>query len=194
MKPDSSRVLAAIDRNFDEANSAIDKLTAHDCLCRTVYGSGVGTDARTGFFAIARQALFNDMLAGAIRIFDDHKDVASLWYIIRCNEGAAARAAAACGISIADLLTIAPKLRHIRDKTHFHIDRKMVGNHPSSVWADADISDEELGAALRNAAALLAAIRQALFGGELRRVTAYDGADVQRIVDAYAASADGARE
>jgi hypothetical protein len=182
MKPDSLRVIAAINRNFAEANDAILKLTAYRSLCEAGFSR-----AGTGFFAIAAQALFNDMIAGAIRIFDDHKDVASIWYVIRCNQPAAQRAAQACGIAIDDLRSIAPKLRHVRDKTHFHIDRKAVTD-PSSVWAYADISDDALGNALHNAALLLAKIKQHVSGGELDSIGAYDGSDVRQIINAYLAS------
>jgi len=42
------------------------------------------------------------------------------------NEAAAHRAARACGIDMDELRSIVPKLRHIRDKTHFHIDKRTV--------------------------------------------------------------------
>jgi hypothetical protein len=181
MKPDRLRVIAAINRNFTEANAAILKLTAYNSLSEAGFGY-----AETSFFAIVNQALFNDMIAGAIRIFDDHKDVASLWYVIRCHDAAARKAARDCGIDIDELKAITPRLRHVRDKTHFHIDRKAVTN-PSSVWTYADISGQRLGSALRNAAILLAKIKQDVFGGELERLSPYDGSDVRHIIDAYAA-------
>jgi len=182
MRPADARFLAAINRNFAEANNAILKLTAYNCLneAKFIYTG-------TSFFVIAHQALYNDMIANAIRIFDDHKEAGSLWYIIRCNEHAAKKAAEACGINIDDLKAIAPKLRHIRDKTHFHIDRRTVEN-PSLVWIDANISGHEFTNALHNAALLLAKIKQDVFGVEMDKLTPYDGSDVKHIIDAYAAT------
>lgn len=182
MKPDDARIHAAIMRSFAEANSAILKLTAYNKLCTAGF-----TYSGMSFFVIADQALFNDMIASAIRIFDDHKEAGSLWYIIRCNEAAAQKAAEACGISINELRKLVPKLRHIRDKTHFHIDRRAVEN-PSVVWSDADLSGGELTDALHNAALLLAKIKYDVFGGELEKLTPYDGSDVQMIIDAYTAA------
>jgi hypothetical protein len=180
MRPDDARLLAAINRSFAEANNAILKLTAYNRLNEAEF-SYMGTS----FFVIAQQALYNDMIASAIRIFDDHKEAGSLWYIIRCNQSAAKKAATACGINIDDLKAIVPKLRHIRDKTHFHIDKRSVEN-PSLVWRDADISGQEFTTVLHNAARLLAKIKQDVFGAEMDQLTPYDGSDVRHIIDAYA--------
>jgi len=87
-------------------------------------------------------------------------------------------------VSIDKLHEIVPKLRHIRDKTHFHIDRKAV-EAPKEVWKDADISGNELTRALYDAAALIAKIKQETYGGELQQLVAYDGSDVHQIVKAY---------
>lgn len=181
MRPDDARLLAAINRSFAEADNAILKLTAYNCL------SEAGCiHTGTSFFAIAKQALYNDMIASAIRIFDDHKEAGSLWYIIRCNQPAANKAAAACCINMDDLKAIVPRLRHIRDKTHFHIDKRTVEN-PSLVWREADISGQEFTTVLHNAARLLAKIKQDVFGAEMEQLTSYDGSDVQHIIDAYTA-------
>ena len=123
MRHDDARILAAINRNFAEADSALLKLAAYNRLNQAGF-----TFTGMSFFVIAAQALFNDMIAGAIRIFDEHKEAGSLWYIIRCNEPAAQKAANACGIDMDELKAIVPKLRHIRDKTHFHIDKRNVEN------------------------------------------------------------------
>jgi hypothetical protein len=182
MKPDHVRVLAAIDRNFAEANDALMELTAYDSLRRARL-----SDARPNFFAIAEQALFNDMVAGAIRVFDDHKDVASLWYVMRCHRAVAQGAAQACGIDIDELKSITARLRHIRDKIHFHIDRHAV-TEPALVWTHANISTGQFSHALHAAALLLAKIRQEVYGGEPESIAAYDGSDVERIIAAYAAA------
>jgi hypothetical protein len=188
MKPNRARVLAALNRNFAEANNAILKLAA----CNSLREAGL-PQAGMSFFVIADQALFNDMVASAIRLFDDHKEAGSLWYIIRCHAQVARKAAATCGISIEELCRIIPKLRHIRDKTHFHIDRRAV-EEPSLVWSAADISGDELTSALHNAALLLATIKQDIYGGDLEQLTDYDGSDVQEIVDAYFVARDMKRQ
>jgi len=104
------------------------------------------------------------------------------------NEAAARRAARACGIDMDELQRIVPKLRHIRDKTHFHIDKRTVED-PAMVWSDANLSRGELTKALRNAAVLLANIRNHVHGENGDVLTRYDGADVSMIVDACAEAA-----
>ena len=182
MKPDEARVLAALNRNFSEADHAILKLTAYNSLKRCVASS-----AGTRFFTIAEQTLYNDMIAGAIRIFDDHKEAGSLWYIIRCFRNVAQNIAMTCGIDMDALRKIVPKLRHIRDKTHFHIDRRTVAE-PDLVWTNAGLGYDELTNALHDAATLLTKIKQEVYGGEMNRLTPYDGSDVKQIVEAYIAS------
>ena len=184
MDNNENRLRAALKRNFAEVNNAILKRTAYNQLCTAGFNyTGMS------FFVIADQALFNDMIASAILVFDDHKDVSSLWYIIRSNEAAAKKAAAACGINIEKLREIVPKLRRIRDKTHFHIDRKAV-EAPKEVWKSADISGDELTDALYGAAKLITQIKKEIFGGDLEELTPYDGSDVHEIVKAYMAFRD----
>lgn len=181
MKPDEERLLAALKRNFAEANNAILKLTAYNKLCEVDF-----TYRGMSFFVIAMHALYNDMIAHAIRIFDDHKEAGSHWYIVRCSNGIVHKAAKTCNIDIEELRRIVPKLRHIRDKTHFHIDRRAVAE-PRKVWADADITGNEFTNALHNAATLLAKIKQEAFGGELDSLIPYDGSDVRQIIETYKA-------
>lgn len=188
MKPDKARVLAALNRNFAEADDAILKLTAFDRLDETGVTGLPGT--RPGFLVLAKQALYNDALGSAIRIFDEHKESGSLWYIMRCHGKAAQKAANACEISIDALRDIVPRLAHIRNKTHFHIDRKALDN-PSLIWRNAAIGADTISDALRNAALLLAGIKQEIYGGEMDVLTPYDGSDITRIVRAYAASYTG---
>jgi hypothetical protein len=187
MENKGNRLQAALKRNFAELNKAILNRTAYNQLCKAGF-----TYTGPSFFVITAQALFNDIIARAIRVFDDHKDVTSIWYIIRCNEGAAKKAAAACGTSIESLRAIVPKLRQIRDKTHFHIDREAV-EAPQEVWKRAGMSGNELTDALYGAATLIANIKREIYGGELDEPTPYDGSDVHEIVNAYMAFRDTGR-
>lgn len=178
MRPDDSRVLAAIRRNFEEADQAILKLTAYRALNHAqLAGNGVN------FLVLAGNALLNDALASAIRIFDDHKEAGSFWYVIRCCAGADLAAAKACNVNIADLKSIAPRLQFVRNRTHFHIDRRAL-DMPPGVWDQARLSIDELAAALESAARLLAQLRQDLYGGGLEGLTPYDAADIAGIVAA----------
>ncbi|SNS87573.1 hypothetical protein SAMN06265795_10873 [Noviherbaspirillum humi] len=182
MKPHTARVLAALNRNFAEANEALLQLTAYQRLNE----AGI-SQAGVDFLAIAAGALYDGMIGGAIRIFDNHKEAGSLWYIIRCHRAIAQLTADRLGISLEQLRGIVPRLLHIRNKTHFHIDRKALDN-PATIWSDAGITVEGIAAALLDAARLLAGIKQAIYGGDPDQLTPYDGADVTAIVAAWRAA------
>lgn len=179
MSVDNTRLIAAIDRNFAEINNAILKLKAYNSLCASKF-----SHAGMSFFFIAHQALFNDMIANAIRVLDKHKDAASLWYIIKCNEAVSKKIANQLDINVENILLLSKKLRHIREKTHFHIDKDSVVQ-PKSVWKTADISGSEFVKLLDDVANYLAHIKKEMFGGELLVVTKYDALDVKQIVSAY---------
>lgn len=138
------------------------------------------------FFVIAAHALYNDLIAHAIRVLDEHCDATSFWYILKCNEAVAERAAKAAQLDLDGLKVLSSKLRHVREKTHFHIDKKSVKD-TKSVWKEADIRGGDLAQALRAMASTVARIKKDIFGGDLEEVTEYDGSDIERIVKAYEA-------
>ena len=74
MKPanDTSNLKATIQRNFNELNNAILKLTALEELRKLEL-----TYCRMSFFVIAEHALYNDLLAHAIKVLDEHRDAMS---------------------------------------------------------------------------------------------------------------------
>lgn len=182
MTHDSSTLQAAIGRNLAELNNAILKLTARDELVRQNL-----TYARMSFFVVAEQALYNDMIAHAIRVLDEHRDAMSFWYVLRCNEAAVKRNAKIANLDVEELRVLSSKLRLVREKTHFHIDRMSV-KAPKSVWKEADITGSVFTQALRAMASTLAHTKKELFGGELETVTEYDGSDVPKIVKAFEAA------
>ena len=182
MTHDNSTLRAAIDRNFAELSNAILKLTAHDELVRQKISY-----VRMSFFVIAEHALYNDMIAHAIKVLDEHHDALSFWYILRSHEGAVRSAAKAAKLDLEALRVLSAKLRTVREKTQFHIDRMSV-RAPKSVWEEADIPGREFAETLRAVAETLARTRQGVFGGELETVTEYDGSDVPRIIKAVEAA------
>jgi hypothetical protein len=175
----NTRLLAAIERTFAEVNNGLLKLVAYNAICRANI-----TYARMSFFVVASHALHNDMVSHAIRALDEHRDSASFWYVKRCNERATTLAARAAGIDLATLKCTSTKLRRIREKTHFHVDRDAVAN-PAHVWQTAGVTGDEFNGALRAVAAIMSGVKVNVFGGEPLDVTEYDGSDVKRIVKAY---------
>lgn len=179
MTHDHTRLKAAVKRTFAEANNAILKLTAYNSLCREDISY-----ARMSFFAIVQHALYNDMVAHAIRVMDEHRDVSGFWYIHKCQSALVERTVSKAGSELATLKCTSEKLRHIREKTHFHIDRTAVQS-PTEVWKSAGVTGDEFSITLRVVAQVASAVNADALGGEPLDVTEYDGSDVHRIVAAF---------
>ncbi|WP_338765668.1 hypothetical protein [Massilia sp. METH4] len=189
MRPDSHKVRAVIERNVAELDHAAMKLAAHGALPDTPGVGPANAPADTGaatFLALARQALYNDALSGTLRVFDDHKDAHSLWYVLRCQRKEAIAAAAACGIGLEALEETSARLRRIRNRTQFHIDRQSIGDPPET-WHRPPVDAGELAAAVHAAAALLAAVAHLLDPqAPPLRLSPYDGADARALLRAAA--------
>lgn len=180
----SSTLNAAISRNFAELSNALVKLTAHNELAKLdISYTGLS------FFAIAQHALYNDVLSHVIRVLDEHKDAMSFWYVFRSNNELVSEVLHNKGLNFTALNCLSEKIKLIRNKTHFHIDRKFVTD-PESVWEKADIDGLVLSEALLAMAQTLACIKYKLYGGVIETVTPYSGSDIPQILKAYK-SADG---
>ena len=99
-------------------------------------------DHPTGSIILAQSfsALIGDRLARLIRILEDSEETASFWYLHRCEPTNVAQ-----DVDIARLkdLSSRSKLKLIRDKTFFHIDKDRVADS-QAVYAQADIFANEL--------------------------------------------------
>jgi hypothetical protein len=132
------------------------------------------------FFRITYQALFNDMVSHMIKVLDLHRDSASFWYIYNCKrkEIDAMFSPTTMGINHIELL--ADKLKHIRDKTHFHIDKDALFD-PKKVWKDADISTAELKMVMQHLLDVLYRLHFDHFGNEFP-MPEYTGDDAYNLV------------
>lgn len=177
---ESSTIEATIQRNLLELNNAILKVTAHDELVK----QGL-TYTEMSFFVIAQHALYNDILTHAIRVLDEHRDAMSFWYLLRCKEGIVFKQAAQkVGLDLEKLKDLSAKLKSIRNKTLFHIDRRSV-RQPEAVWMQAEIIGSALFKALNEMFETLAIAKRDHFDGEFETITKYDGSDIAKIIKAY---------
>ena len=168
---------AALERNLAETSNAILKRRALIGLHSA--DSSHGLD----FFRVVAHALYNDLIAHAARVFDRHPDVASFWYVVRCDEGSARAQASTLGVNLDELGVLADKLKLVRDKTLFHIDKEAVKN-PKLVWSCAEIKGDVLGSSLEGAFRVLAGLYFKRHGVK-RTVPDYDGSDAPKIIRAY---------
>lgn len=179
MKINKDRYDSAINRLIAELTNAILKR-------RVLLGfSNVRSFHGLDCFRIAKNAVSNDVVTHAIRIYDQHKDAASFWYVIKCNEKFSNAAIKKNNLNLDDIRNLSEKIRAIRDKTHFHIDKNFV-NNPSLVWKTAGIAESELDNCLSNTFNLLAEINF-IRTGVLAEIPAYDGSDVAKIMEAFQA-------
>ena len=167
----------ALERNLAETSNAILKRRALIGLHSA--DSSHGLD----FFQVAAHALHNDLIAHAARVFDRHPDVASFWYLVRCDEASARAQASSLGVDLEELGVLADKLKSVRDKTLFHIDKKTVTN-PKLVWSSAEIKGDLLGSGLEGAFRVLAGLYFKRHG-ITRTVPDFDGSDAPKIIRAY---------
>ena len=117
------------------------------------------------FFNIVEKALFNDMIAHAIKALDIDKsgDSTPFWYLLEKDEEVVKKLESYSEEKIDFLRKIASKLKIIRDRTHFHIDKKGVLD-PQKIWEKADIKGAELKEALETLFYILNDLHQAVFG------------------------------
>ena len=133
---DTSRYEAAIERNLAEMQRALLDLE----LMRGIEAAGPirGNEAIGVYYA-----LFNDYIAHCIKVLEDRSGAAAFWYLYRTRQNVFDGAAKDLGISLSPIQEMSEKLKHVRDKTHFHIDRDGVLD-PKVVWSDADINGKQL--------------------------------------------------
>ena len=149
-----NRYSKAIERNLAEMQRAILNRTT---LLGIERSKGVGAL----FLQLAYLALFNDYVARCIKVFEQGKKAASFWYIYRSDPGIINAFAKKEKIDLDTINAVSAKLKHIRDKTHFHIDADGVLD-TKAIWRDADLTGKQLSKAVDDAWAILVHLQQQL--------------------------------
>lgn len=147
MDNDQSRYFAAIERNLIELQGArLNRAT----LVAMEESERISHLVSKVFYI----ALHNDYLARCMKVFERGGAAASFWYIYRIDPRPLDECAKQMDFKVAELEPITVKLKHLRDKMHFHIDRVGVQNS-EAVWADADLNALDLRNAVDDAWDLL---------------------------------------
>jgi hypothetical protein len=167
----------AIERNLHGLSNCILKRRAHNKFYE------LGTAHGLDFFRIAIHALYNDLFAEMHRSFDTHSDAASIWYVQNLDRRLFDEAAAKAGITIKRLEELSEKTRHIRDRVHFHIDRRDLAK-PESAWHTAELTGDEVIELSEKAHEILRIMYRKLTG-EDKPVPNYYAEDVELIVRSY---------
>jgi hypothetical protein len=163
----------SLKRNLDELARCILDITAMEGL------ESADTYHAIDFIHLSHWALFNDCFAHAMRVFDRHPDAASFWYLRRCNQAELDKTSAAVGIELAEIEALSLSLKLIRDKTHFHIDKKSVSD-PKAVWEEAGVKMKDFARILRSTFEALNLVHRSRLGGDFW-LPDYDGSDAREI-------------
>lgn len=99
------------------------------------------------FIRVINDALHNDYMSHAIKVFEQSSKCASFWYLYKTNAAPINSHAKKVGYDINHLQKITDKLKVIRNGTHFHIDRAGVLDS-KVIWSDASITGKELADAI----------------------------------------------
>ncbi len=177
MKKEHQKLRSAIEKVLLELNNCILKRRAYNEFISLKTAHGLD------FFLICAAALKNDLFAGAHRAFDRNKDATSFWYIKNIAPKEIAKAASDSEIVIEDLEKLAEKLRPIRDRVHFHVDRRDL-TEPTKAWEDADLTGDEFISLTENAHKILKIMYLDLTGQD-RAIPDYFGKDILKIITAY---------
>ena len=168
-----TRYCKALIRNLNEAGRAILERRAMVGLEKA------NTYHDMDFIRLAYDALFNDMIGHAIKLFEDTSRVASFWYIKRCKGKEISDFVNKNNIDLGKIDTIRDSLKHIRNKTHFHIDRDAVKN-AKHIWKQAKITGRQLADAI-DCAWMVLDYLYTLETGQKFSMPEYDGSDATRI-------------
>lgn len=133
------------------------------------------------FFHIVYMALTDDMISHAVRVLERGK-AASFWYIYRCEKPAIDTFCQAKRIDLTLIADLADRIKHVRDKTHAHIDMEAVKN-PRQVWKDAGITADAFIDALEGVDDILFHLWTA-HKQPGQQLAEYDASDVERVIEA----------
>ena len=138
------------------------------------------------FFAIAHRALFSDILTHSIKVLDTDERSATFWSILDSNRELIEKMQSYSQKKTEYLKTLARKLKNFRNKTHFHIDVKVVSGR-DEILNKQEIDPTKYFESLNYVWSLLNELYKFLFkdnfSDELELDKIYDGKDAIRLLD-----------
>lgn len=180
MSISNTRLRRAIEKNLADLSNCVLKRRAYNAFM------ALKTSHSLDFFRITSHALHNDLYADAHRVFDKHKEAASICYIKRVPPKAFSKAVIGAGVSLSELEEIAEKLVQIRDRIQFHTDKRHVVE-PSNAWQAASLTGDEFIKLTESSHEILRLMYLDLTG-EDRPIPEYHGEDIEPIIRAYKAA------
>ncbi|MCV0368343.1 hypothetical protein [Filomicrobium sp.] len=146
----------------------------------------VERDNSANFIRLAELAMWDQMIAHVVKILSlnpktGRGEKAGFWALCECR---ATEVEAICerqGCDLDPIRKVGVGLKHIRDKTHFHLDADGV-SEPTEVWKKADITHDQLNAALSSSFTIINELHAIVFGAS-HPIWNYDGSDAKVIAE-----------
>ncbi len=170
------KIREALWRNLNELRYAI---SMRNCLNEFTTAA---PETNWGFFTYCTIALYNDIFSHEIKVLDKHKKAASFWYIRNCNFDLVNKLMEKHNISIEEIEELSYKLKLIRDKTHFHIDKSGVID-PSVIWNEANIKGDYINEIIDKLYKVMNDVYREKYGCDFGQPI-HDGKDAGIIVEA----------
>jgi len=170
------RYYRALKRNLHEVRFCLSHRNAVNAIVE------VAPITSWSFFTYAHLALYYDMVAHAIKVFDIHRDASSFWYLYRCNQKQFDSLLTKFELPFEDIENLTEKLFIIRDKTHFHIDKMGVFD-PPTIWHNADIKGTFFNSVMEGIWEVLKELHISAYSKPFIQPI-YDGNDVRAIIEA----------
>lgn len=134
----------SIDRNLSETIQAIRE---HRTLSEIEMYNTRYAIRGFNFFSVSYFALFNSMMGHVAKVLDGDKNSATFWFVCKEYRAEVEVLKVFSEEKIKFLENLKARIKHVRDKTLFHIDLKAVMN-PAKVWEEVSIKSDELKLAL----------------------------------------------
>ncbi len=172
---DEKKYHEALERNYSEVTFAHHKYLAYTKMWQdspTIYANE--------FLGLCSMALFNDMVAHLIKVLERNSKALTFWNIRSQNKKQINEILKKRGCDLSFLEHMSEKLRDIRNKTHFHIDRVNVSN-PKDVWTKAKLKRRDI----EKTIVLLLEIFGCLYREQVSTsepFLSYDGKDAPKII------------
>lgn len=174
----------AIESNLNKAAHALFELKAVIAFDNYIEQNSVYI-CGASFFEISKKALYNDMFRHAINVLEIDKagDSVTFWYILKTDETKIKALKSYSEEKTNSLKILAEKLKHIRDKVHFHIDKDGVLDS-RKIWLEADIKANELRDGLQYLFSILEELYRAVLNKPvLFHPDDYNGEDLAKLLN-----------
>lgn len=170
---------SAIESNIHETLYAISEINAVNKLAEKYPNS-----YRFNFFYYASNALYKDSISRAIKILEKNYDnnTLSFWYIYNQNRTFINNILTENNMNIDELEVLSKKLKHLRNKLFFHLDKKGVKDS-NSIWKEADITGDFLESTLHKLRTVFEKLYKIEFRKEYHSFV-YDAEDITAIIEA----------